>query len=171
MPVRLRFLLSSLAGVGVSACAAAPVVEEPVVSTFVKLPPKPWGCAYELFEDREPSRPYRVLGTLPLRTNEWLGARKRKALLRRTVCEAGADAVLLPRPEERVVGDMNVREYTAIFIAYTDVPARTEPDAAPPPLPPPSGEDYTVPISEEVMGDTEGTEVRQEATEPDWESP
>jgi hypothetical protein len=169
MLVRLRFLLSVVAA-GASACASAPVVEEaPALGAFEKHPPKPPGCAFDLFEERPPPRPYRVLGTLPLSTNNWLGARKRKALLRKTVCEAGADAVYLPRPEERAVGNLHLREYLALFIIYTDGPQRGAPDAPTPP--PPSGEDYTVPISEELMGDTHGTEVREQqaAPEADWE--
>ncbi len=169
MRVRVRHLFA-LCALGASACASAPVVEEPVLGTFEKRPPKPPGCAFDLFEDHSPNRPYRVLGTLPLQTNEWLGARKRKALLHKTVCEAGADAVFLPRPEERTVGNVHLREYLALFIVYTDVPRRAAPDAPLSPLSVPSGADYVVPIGEEVMGDTHGTEVRQhEAPGPDGE--
>lgn len=177
MPVRsVRFgvLLPVLT---LAACASspspgekAPEGEAPAVSTFEQRPPRPPGCAFDVFEDREPPRPYVVLGALPVQTNEWLGGKQRKALLRKTACEAGADAVLLQRPEERAMAHVRVREYTALFLAYTDVPARVDPDAPPPPLPPPSGGDYAVPISEDLMGDTHGTEVRTEPPpEADWE--
>ena len=172
-PVRFGVLLPVLT---LAACASSTGVKAPegvapaVTSTFEKRPPRPPGCAFDLFEDREPPRPYVVLGALPVQTNEWLGGKRRKALLRKTVCEAGADAVLLQRPEERAMAHVRVREYTALFLAYTDVPARVDPDAPPPPLPPPSGGDYAVPISEDLMGDTHGTEVRtQEAAESDGE--
>ena len=81
MPVRSGVLLCVLS---LAACASSPEVKAPPVThTFEKRPPKPPGCAFDLFEDRTPPRPYVVLGSLPLQTNEWLGARKRKALLRK----------------------------------------------------------------------------------------
>ncbi|MFP2931812.1 hypothetical protein ACLESO_42890 [Pyxidicoccus sp. 3LG] len=176
--MRLPLVLSVLAVVGASACASRPEVpDEPEVSVaraeprprhpFVKRPSKPKDCAFEVFEAREPERPYVVLGKLPVEANVWLGTRGRKALLRKTACRSGSDAVLLPPPTERTVGDIQVREYTAVFIAFTDGAAPAAPAEAPP-----SDENVIlVPIGEELLGDTDGTQVRPVSPEDDvyWE--
>lgn len=162
MPVRPGVLLCVLS---LGACAS-PEVRAPEPHAFEKRPPRPQGCDFDLFEDRTPPRPYVVLGTLPVQTNEWLGAKQRKALLGKTVCEAGADAVLLQRPEERAMARVRLREYTALFLAYTDVPAPVDPDAVPP-APPPPGDGYTIPVSEELLGDTRGNVVRTQEAAPE----
>ncbi len=169
-PVLLSVLLV-VAASGVAACASAPppvkVSPPKTLHPFVMRPAKAPGCDFEVFEQREPLRPYGVLGRLPMRANEWLGPQGRKRLLQETVCSAGADAVILPRPAERLVVNERVRDYEAIFIAYTDVPAPRVEDAELPPLPlnygpPPSPEDgyIIVPVGPEWPGDTIGTEVR-----------
>jgi hypothetical protein len=173
MPVRLTVLLSALAVVGAMACASTPQASEPPAPpaqphSFVKRPAKPKGCAFDVFEAREPPRPYEVLGTLPVSANMWLGARGRKALLKDTACRAGADAVLLSTPSERTVGNTQVREYEAVFIAYTDVPATPAPEAsAPPEVEPPAEGAVVVPIGEDLLGDTEGTMTRPVGPEDD----
>lgn len=173
MSVRPAVLLTVLAALGVSACASTPPPPSPVhappdTHAFVKRPAKPKGCDFAVFEAREPPRPYTVLGTVPLSTNEWLGAKGRKKLLGDTACRSGADAVLLPQPSERQVGQQYVREYTAVFVAYTDVPAPVSPAKALPPHGEPPGEDVIlVPIGEEVLGDTEGTMTRPVGPEDD----
>jgi hypothetical protein len=156
-----------LCALALSACAHSPPEKEPVRSTFVKRPAKAPGCDFEVFEERQPPRPYGVLGVLPMRTNEWLGPRGRKALLADTVCSAGADAVLLPRPTERLLVKELVRDYEAVFIAWTDVPAPRAEDEELPPLPvnygpPPSPEEgyILVPVGPEWPGDTIGTQER-----------
>ena len=172
MSVRPAVLLSLLASLGVSACASTPAPPAahvpPDTGAFVKRPAKPRGCDFEVFEAREPSRPYTVLGTVPLRTNEWLGARGRKKLLGDTACRSGADAVLLPHPSERQVGARYVREYTAVFVAYTDGPAPVEPaPVLAPPVEPSEEGVIRVPVGEEVLGDTEGTMTRPIGPEDD----
>lgn len=149
------------------ACAHSPPEKAPVHYTFIKRPAKAPGCDFEVFEEREPPRPYGVVGRLPMRTNEWTGARGRKALLAETVCRAGADAVLLPRPSERLVVNERVRDYEAVFIAWTDVPAPRAEDEEPPPLPmnygpPPSPEEgyIIVPVGPDWPGDSIGTQER-----------
>jgi len=103
----------------------------PARHAFVARPAREPGCAFEVFEEREPSRPYEVLGVLPVSGNEYLGKEGRKALLQDTVCRAGADAVVLPRPFERLVaGRRQVREYEARFVVWKDSPS--EKDAAAP---------------------------------------
>ncbi len=172
MSVRFVVTVTVLAVVGVSACASAPAkadVQAPPAReryTFVKRPAKPRGCAFEVFEaPREPVRPYEVLGTLPMSTNVWLGEKGREALLRDTACRAGADAVLLPAPSERTVGDIQVREYQATFVAYTDASATPEAHEV---LAPPADEGTVfVPIGEDVLGDTNGTLKRPIGPEDD----
>lgn len=163
MPFR-PVLLGLLAASGVAACASAPLlVEAPpkTLHTFLHRPAKAPGCDFEVFEEREPPRPYGVLGKLPMRTNEWLGPRGRKRLLQETVCRAGADAVILPRPEERQVVNARVRDYEAVFIAYTDVPAPPPEDGEVPPPPSPEDGYILVPVGPEWPGDTIGIEERK----------
>lgn len=154
-PVLLSVLLALAA-----ACASAPPVKAASSHTFVKRPARAPGCDFEVFEEREPPRPYGVLGKVPLRINEWVGAKGRKALLQDTACQAGADAVLLPRPAERRVMNERVRDYEAVFITWMDVPAPPAEDEAAPPPPPEDGA-ILVPVGPEWPGDTLGTEVRK----------
>jgi hypothetical protein len=156
-----------LCALALSACAHSPPEKAAVSSTFVKRPSKAPGCDFEVFEEREPPRPYGVLGKLPMRTNEWTGVRGRKALLADSVCRAGADAVILPRPVERRLVNERVRDYEALFIVWTDVAAPRAEDEELPPLPvnhgpPPSPEDgyILVPVGPEWPGDTIGTQER-----------
>ncbi len=156
-----------LCALALSACAHSPPEKEPTRHTFVKRPAKAPGCDFEVFEEREPPRPYGVLGVVPVRTNEWVGVRGRKQMLADTACKAGADAVLLPRPTERLLGKERVRDYDATFIAWTDVPAPRAEDEELPPLPvnhgpPPSPEEgyILVPVGPEWPEDTIGTQER-----------
>ncbi len=160
-----RFVL--FCALALSACAHSPPEKAAGPSTFVKRPARAPDCDFEVFEEREPPRPYGVLGRLPMSTNEWTGARGRKALLADTVCRAGADAVILPRPVERRLAKELVRDYEAVFIAWTDVPTPRAEDEALPPLPvnhgpPPSPEEgyILVPVGPEWPGDTIGTQER-----------
>lgn len=166
MSVR-RSLSSCLLAACVSACATSSQValEAPAVSAH--RPAREPGCAFEVFEEREPPRPYAELGTLAVTGNEYLGAKGRKELLQESACLMGADAVLLPRPVERkVAGGQRVREYEARFVAWTDVPARVSPSDEPPPLnqrPPPTAEEgyLIIPVDEEWSGESIGTVVRE----------
>lgn len=179
MSVRSAVVVSVVAVVGASACASTPVrveeVKAPREAHFVKRPAKPRDCAFEVFEaPREPGRPYEVLGTLPVDTNMWLGAKGRKTLLRDTTCRAGADAVLLSRPSERMMGNTQMREYVAVFIAYTDGAGARASDAAESPVPPvesEKGDILFVPVGEDLLGDTEGSMKRPLGPEDDayWE--
>lgn len=148
-----------------SACATSPrtVVSRPLAS--VTRPAKAPGCAFEVFEQGEPPRPYAEVGTLSMTTNEYLGEEGRKELLQETVCLMGADAVLLPHPAERkLAGGQRVREFEARFIAWTDVPAPEVGD--PPPLddrPVRGAEDgyLIIPVDPEWTGESIGTAVRE----------
>lgn len=150
---------------GLCACATASGVAEPTRHAFEARPPKPADCDFEVFEEREPPRPYRLLGTLPFSSNSWMNEKGRKEALRETVCHAGADAVLLPRP---VVRKMNLgnrqaeelREYEARFILWTDgsAPEADASDAAQPTFQPGA---LVVPAGPEWPGETEGTSTRQ----------
>ncbi|MCE9670101.1 hypothetical protein LY474_20085 [Myxococcus stipitatus] len=107
------------------ACVTGPSPQSvaPARHVFVARPARELGCAFEVFEEREPSRPYEVLGVLPISANEYVGKEGRKALLQDTACRAGADAVVLPRPFERMVaGRLQVREYEARFVVWKDSP-------------------------------------------------
>ncbi|MFY1829524.1 hypothetical protein ACN47A_26660 [Myxococcus fulvus] len=149
-----------------SACASSPqaVLSRPRDS--VTRPAKAPGCAFEVFEQREPPRPYAEVGTLAMTTNEYLGEQGRKELLQETACLMGADAVLLPRPAERkLAGGQRVREFEARFIAWTDVPAPVAGD--PPPLderPARRAEDgyLLIPVDPEWTGESIGTAVRED---------
>jgi hypothetical protein len=162
-PVRLSSLLLAL---GLApACATGPA---PRVA-FKPWPAKPPDCTFELFEEREPPRPFDALGELTFDSNPWLGEAGRKEALRETACRSGADAVLLSRPSERKVGTERVRTYDARFVVYTDVPPPPEVQAAraaaaQPPPPPPS--DAIVVPAPDWMQDVEGTAITQPKAEP-----
>ncbi len=128
-PIRVLPLLCAAALAG--GCVSSGQVRD--IRLFAERPPKPQGCDFELYEQREPPREYEVIGTLSLQGNEWLDKKGRKAVLSETVCQAGADAVILSHPAERVVAKSRVSEYEAQFISFT--PGVTEP-AALPDLPP-----------------------------------
>lgn len=167
----LLLVVPSLVGLGACATAPAPAPEptpEPAPQLartrhrFEARPPKPVDCDFEVFEEREPERPYRQIGVLPFTTNAWLSKAGRKRALRETACESGADAVLLPSPVMRrmklgVGTDEEVREYAAAFVIWTDVPG-SEPilsESEPPPPPEPGV--LVVPAGQEWPGDTYGT--------------
>ncbi len=165
MRIARTLLVAVLSCAGLGACATAPGgAPAPTRHAFEAREPKPADCDFEVFEEREPPRPYRELGTLPFSSNGWMNEARRKEALRETACGAGADAVLLPRP---VVRKMNLgnsqaeelREYEARFIIWTD---GATPDAAAssePPLTPPPGA-LVVPAGPEWPGETEGTSTR-----------
>lgn len=123
--IRVLFLLC--ASVFAGACATSGQLHD--VRLFQVRPPKPDGCEFEVYEQREPSQEYEVIGTLNLTGNEWLGKSGRKGLLAETACRAGADAVILSNPVERKSAVGRVRDYEAQFISFS--PGSTEP----PPLP------------------------------------
>lgn len=166
MSVR-RSLSSCLLAACVSACATSRQVAPEVTPIPVQRLAREPGCAFEVFEEREPPRPYAELGTLAVTGNEYLGKQGRKELLQETACLMGADAVLLPRPTERkVAGGQRVREYEARFVAWTDVPARVAASEEPPPLQqraPPTAEDgyLVIPVDPEWTGESIGTSVRE----------
>lgn len=98
----------------------------------------PADCDFAFYEAQEPTRPFEVIGEVPLTTNEWMSMDGRKALLARSVCEANADGVILGRPSERKLsGSRPLREYRARLLVFLDKP-RTEAAPAPveEPLPP-----------------------------------
>jgi hypothetical protein len=128
-PIRVLSLLCAAALAG--GCATSGHVRD--IRLFAERPPKPPDCKFEVYEQVEPPREYEVIGTLSLQGNEWLGKSGRKELLSETVCQAGADAVILSHPAERKVANTWVSEYEARFISYA--PGATEP-AALPDLPP-----------------------------------
>lgn len=151
-----------LAGVLASACAMPGAKREP--SQFKKWPSKPPDCDFELFEeDLAPSRPYEVLGSLALDGNQWMGQEGRKEALRDTACKAGADAVLLSRPFERVFGQQVIRSYDVRFAVYTDVPpppeVQAEREAAREKPPPQRSPDTVVIPTPSWEEDVEGTSV------------
>lgn len=155
--------LTLLAVACLSACASTPSVSPERPTAFVSRPAREPGCAFEVFEQREPPRPYALLGVVPLTANEFLGQKGRKALLQATACQSGADAVLLPHPAERMVaGGRRVREYEARFLTWTDVPARVADEDLPPfqvrTGPAPTAEEgyVIVPVGPEWPGDTIG---------------
>ncbi|MCP3065631.1 hypothetical protein LXT21_43380 [Myxococcus sp. K38C18041901] len=148
-----------------SACVSSPRATTGTRQVTLTRPARAPGCAFEVFEQGEPPRPYAEVGTLAMTTNEYLGEEGRKALLQETVCLMGADAVLLPRPAERkLAGGQRVREFEARFIAWTDVPAPGV--GEPPPLdarPAPKAEDgyLIIPVDPEWTGESIGTAVRE----------
>ncbi len=109
------------------ACATSGQLHD--IRLFQQRPAKPTGCPFELYEQREPAQEYEVIGTLSLTGNEWLGTSGRKQLLGDTVCQSGADAVILSSPAERKVANARVREYQAQFISFS--PGSSEPAALP----------------------------------------
>jgi hypothetical protein len=150
------------------ACVTAPAARV----AFKPWPSRPADCAFEVFEDREPPRPYEALGELSFDSNPWLGEQGRKEALRETVCRSGADAVLLSHFTERKVGTERVRTYSARFVVYTDVPpppevqaARAAAAAAAQPPPPPPADAVVVPAPD-WMQDVEGTVVTPPQAEP-----
>ncbi|RJS21784.1 hypothetical protein DRW03_15695 [Corallococcus sp. H22C18031201] len=152
-----------LLGAGALACAtAAPTPAREFV--FTSRPPRASGCEFEVWEEREPPRPFTVVGGLPFTANEWLGLKGRKDALRETVCESGADAVLLGRPAERRLGRGAAREYQAWFIAYTDVPPPPPPEAPAPETPEgplPKGSFHVPVMTTGAKEEPEGTQTRE----------
>jgi hypothetical protein len=124
-PARVLPLLCSALLAG--ACATSGQVRD--VRLFQSRPPKPAGCEFEVFEQREPPREYEVIGTLGLTANTFVGESARKDMLSETVCQAGADAVILSHPTERKSASGNVRDFEAQFISFT--PLGNEPAALP----------------------------------------
>jgi hypothetical protein len=113
------------------ACATAGQIRD--IRLFAERPPKPSGCEFEVYEQREPPREYEVIGTLNLTGNLFVGERARKEMLSETVCRAGADAVILSSPVERKGPTGHVREFEAQFVSFA--PGALEP-AELPDLPP-----------------------------------
>jgi hypothetical protein len=124
-PARVLSLLC--VGVFAGACATSGQLHD--IRLFQERPPKPEGCEFEVYEQREPAREYEIIGTLNLAGTEWLGAGGRKQVLSETVCKAGADAVILSSPVERKSAAGRVRDYEAQFISFS--PGATEPAALP----------------------------------------
>ncbi|XXF77695.1 hypothetical protein P2318_32290 [Myxococcaceae bacterium GXIMD 01537] len=155
----------------VSACATSATGSGSRRASFEARKPRPPDCDFEVFEAREPPRPYRVLGTLPFESNAWVGAKGRKEALRPTACKAGADAVLLPHPSSRWLklgsNSHEVREYEARFLLYTDVPDPEAPPPEPPPPEPPPGT-VLIPAPEWVEGTwgTSTTRVEEPGASP-----
>jgi hypothetical protein len=127
----IRILPLLCAAAFAAACATSGQTRD--IRLFAERPPKSPDCEFEVYEQREPPHEYEVIGTLNLTGNEWLGAKGRKNVLRDTVCQAGADAVILLRPVERKSAAGVVRDYEAQFISFA--PGALEP-AALPELPP-----------------------------------
>jgi hypothetical protein len=129
----IRALLLLCVGVFAGACASSGQLRE--VRLFQERAPKPEGCEFEIYEQREPPREYEVIGTLGLTDNSWMGTAARKKMLSEMVCQAGADGVILSHPVERKSATTQgaVRDYEAQFISFQ--PGATEP-APLPELPP-----------------------------------
>jgi hypothetical protein len=124
--IRILPLLCAAAFAG--ACATSGQTRD--IRLFAERPPKSPDCEFEVYEQREPPHEYEVIGTLNLTGNQWLGARGRKNLLRETVCQAGADAVILLSPVERKsAAGGTVRDYEAQFISFA--PGALEPAPLP----------------------------------------
>lgn len=158
-------LMAVLSCAGLGACVTASGgTAEPTRHAFEARPPKPSDCEFELYEEREPTRPYRRIGTLPFSANSWMNEARRKEALRETACGAGADAVLLPRP---VVRKMNLgnrraeelREYEASFVIWTD--GATPEAASSEPAQPQEPGTLVVPAGPEWPEEAEGTSTRQ----------
>jgi hypothetical protein len=180
MRIARTLLLGMLSCGGLGACATAPTpvppptpqsAPEPALQVartwhrFEARPPKPADCDFEVFEEREPPRRYRQIGVLPFTTNAWMSAAARKRALRETVCEAGADAVLLPHPAVRRMSigtgqDEEVREYAARFVIWTDGTAAEAAESPAPGQPHEPGV-LVVPVGPEWPEETEGTSTRQ----------
>lgn len=131
-PIRVLTLLCT--GVLAGACATSGQVRD--IRLFQERPPRPEGCDFEVYEQREPSREYEVIGTLALTGNEWLGEGGRKKMLSETVCRSGADAVILSSPVERKSAAGRVRDYEAQFISFSPGTAEPPPLPVPPPAEP-----------------------------------
>jgi len=148
-----------------AACATSGQTRD--IRLFAERPPKSPDCEFEVYEQREPPHEYEVIGTLNLTGNQWLGERGRKDLLRETVCQAGADAVILLRPVERTGAAGTVRDYEAQFVSFA--PGALEPAALPdlPPAEPgaivaPRGAEWP----EETMGQATRTWEPKKAAQP-----
>jgi hypothetical protein len=124
-PIRTLSLVA--AAVLSGACATSGQLQD--VRLFAQRPAKPADCQFEIYEQREPPQEYEVIGSLSLTGNEWQGAGGRKALLHDTVCQSGADAVILSRPVERQSAAGRVYEYQAQFVSFA--PGALEPAALP----------------------------------------
>ncbi|QSQ12413.1 hypothetical protein [Myxococcus landrumensis] len=157
-----------------TACASTPqaVPRGPRIArtfAFKSLPSRPPDCVFEVFEDQQPPRAHVVIGRLPMEVSDYVSAQGRKDLLRDTACRSGADAVLLPPPTERSLGQgYRVREYVAHFLVWADSPSAAAADDTLPPLitregPQPTAEDgyVIVPVGPEWPEDSIGVEVRQ----------
>ncbi len=124
-PTRILPLLC--AAVFAGACATSGQVRD--IRLFAERPPKPADCEFEVYEQREPPQEYEVIGSLSLTGNEWLAASGRKKLLHDTVCQSGADAVILSRPVERKGATGRMYEYEAQFVSFS--PGALEPAPLP----------------------------------------
>ncbi len=113
-PTRILPLLC--AAVFAGACATSGQVRD--IRLFAERPPKPAGCEFELYEQSEPPHEYEVIGTLNLTGNLFVGEHGRKEMLRETVCQSGADAVILSSPVERKGPTGRVREFEAQFVSF-----------------------------------------------------
>lgn len=124
-PTRILSLVATAALSG--ACATSGQLHD--MRLFAERPPKPADCQFEVYEQREPPQEYEVIGSLSLTGNEWQGAKARKELLQDTVCQSGADAVILSRPVERKGAAGRIYEYEAQFVSFS--PGVLEPAALP----------------------------------------
>jgi hypothetical protein len=104
------------AAVFAGACATSGQVRD--IRLFTERPSKPAGCEFELYEQSEPPHEYEVIGTLNLTGNLFVGEHGRKEMLRETVCQSGADAVILSSPIERKGPTGTVREFEAQFVSF-----------------------------------------------------
>ncbi|MBN1208914.1 MAG: hypothetical protein JXB05_28910 [Myxococcaceae bacterium] len=150
-----RILPLLCAGVFAGACATSGELRD--LRIFNERPPRPAGCEFEVFEQREPPRDYELIGTLALTGNQWLGEKGRKELLSETVCQAGADAVILSHPMERKGAAGRLREFEAQFISYE---LRSGEPAALPELPPAEPGAITAPRGMEWPEESVGEAVR-----------
>jgi hypothetical protein len=140
------------------ACASSGQLRD--VRLFQERPPRPEGCEFELYEQREPPQEYEVIGTLGLTDNSWMGKSDRKKMLSEMVCQAGADGVILSRPVERRSAATKgaVRDYEAQFISFQ--PGATEP-APLPDLPPAEAGAIIVPNGMEWPEEAVGESTRK----------
>jgi hypothetical protein len=166
MRIARTLITAVLSCAGLGACVTSPGGDAARTQhAFEAREPRPADCDFEVFEEREPPRPYRVLGTLPFSSNAWMSEAARKEALRGTACGAGADAVLLPRPSVRKMNLGNrqaeeLREYEARFVIWTDgsTPEAAESQQSPQAQEPGA---LVVPSGPEWPGETEGTSTRQ----------
>jgi hypothetical protein len=115
-PIRILSLTAAALLSGACATTSGQLQD---VRLFAERPPKPADCDFEVYEQREPPQEYEVIGSLSLTGNEWQGAKGRKELLHDTVCQSGADAVILSRPVERKSAAGRVYEYEAQFVSFS----------------------------------------------------